>query len=272
MPLKINVGDQWKDVSSMRINVGDSWKNVVTSWINIGDSWKKCYYSGFNITSNTRLYYKLDNNVNDSSGNSYNGTASNITYTTALHPLSTYSSSFLSGSTSTITGTSNAEFGFSGDFTVSAWIRPTGIASGYRGIVSRRLQNDSIGWTCAMYQTSAGKYSLTFSTASIAGGGTYYEIWSADGGSNYTEILTGNTYLSTFVRTSTTLQIYVNGLLNHQQTYASALNCACTANLYVGRTRQFSGEQYNGLMDDIIIENRAWSSNEILTYYNGNKY
>lgn len=269
MPLKLNVGDSWKSLSSIKINISDTWKTAERALINIGDSWKQFYYRLFIPTSSTRLYYKLENNVTDSSGNGYNGTASNITYTTALIPTSSYSASFLSGSTSTITGPNNTEFGYSGDFTVSVWIKPMGVASSYRGVVSRRLQNDSIGWTCGMYQTAVGRYSLIFSTA---GGGSYYEIWSSDGGANYIPILTGTTYLATYVRTSATLQIYVNGLLNRQQTYGSILDCSTAATLYIGRTRQSAGEQYNGYMDDIIVENRAWSANEILTYYTGNKF
>lgn len=40
---KINIGDTWKDINSMKINIGDTWKTVSNGWINIGDTWKQWY-------------------------------------------------------------------------------------------------------------------------------------------------------------------------------------------------------------------------------------
>ena len=40
MPVKINIGDSWKEVAAVKINIGDTWKDVVDMPINIGDSWK----------------------------------------------------------------------------------------------------------------------------------------------------------------------------------------------------------------------------------------
>lgn len=266
MALKINIGDSWKDMSAMKINIADTWKPVTAGYINIGDSWKRFFYSGFTITSNTRLYYKLDNNANDSSGNGYNGIASNVTYTTGLNSTSTNSGIFLSGSTSTITGTSNTEFGFTGDFTVSCWWKPTsGYANGtYHGLVSRRKSDDTAGWSLSDYY-GGGKHYLIFATA---GGGNYYDCWAADG--NNTTINDNSVYNVMIVRSGVNMSIYLNGVVEVSQNKASALNTSFAGNLFVGRTRQSAGEQLNGQIDDVIIENRAWSANEILTYYKGN--
>ena len=40
IPIKINIGDTWKDVDAVKINIGDSWKTVVGIQQNIGDTWK----------------------------------------------------------------------------------------------------------------------------------------------------------------------------------------------------------------------------------------
>lgn len=43
IPLKINIGDSWKESSAIKINIGDSWKEVVGIQQNIGDSWKTVF-------------------------------------------------------------------------------------------------------------------------------------------------------------------------------------------------------------------------------------
>lgn len=40
---QINIGDAWKQISSIRINIGDSWKTVSSMRVNIGDSWKTIF-------------------------------------------------------------------------------------------------------------------------------------------------------------------------------------------------------------------------------------
>lgn len=42
-PMKINIGDSWKGVTTMKINIGDSWKDVVGIQQNIGDTWKTVF-------------------------------------------------------------------------------------------------------------------------------------------------------------------------------------------------------------------------------------
>ena len=43
IPLKINIGDSWKELSAMKINIGDSWKEIVGIQQNIGDAWKTVF-------------------------------------------------------------------------------------------------------------------------------------------------------------------------------------------------------------------------------------
>jgi hypothetical protein len=42
-PVKINISDVWKDVSSIQINIGDSWKSLSELNINIADVWKTVF-------------------------------------------------------------------------------------------------------------------------------------------------------------------------------------------------------------------------------------
>lgn len=42
-PVKINIGDSWKEVDAIKINIGDAWKDVVSIKQNIGDTWKTVF-------------------------------------------------------------------------------------------------------------------------------------------------------------------------------------------------------------------------------------
>jgi len=39
--MKINIGDDWKDVVCVKVNIGDDWKEVVAVKLNVGDAWKE---------------------------------------------------------------------------------------------------------------------------------------------------------------------------------------------------------------------------------------
>lgn len=41
--MKVNIGDEFKDVDSIKINIGDVWKDVIKIQINIGDVWKDIF-------------------------------------------------------------------------------------------------------------------------------------------------------------------------------------------------------------------------------------
>ena len=43
LPNKINIGDAFKGIESMKINIGDVWKDVNSIKINIGDVWKTVF-------------------------------------------------------------------------------------------------------------------------------------------------------------------------------------------------------------------------------------
>jgi len=66
MPLKINIGDSWKDVKAVKINIGDTWKDVKSMKINIGDTWKDVVIvSGWDIgnASYDGISYYLNDTV-----------------------------------------------------------------------------------------------------------------------------------------------------------------------------------------------------------------
>lgn len=42
-PIKINIGDSWKDVKDIYVNIGDSWKSLSSLNVNISDVWKTVF-------------------------------------------------------------------------------------------------------------------------------------------------------------------------------------------------------------------------------------
>jgi hypothetical protein len=53
MPIKINVGNTWKDVPSPKINIGNSWKTINQIWVNVAGTWKPCLSSGSTPSTGT---------------------------------------------------------------------------------------------------------------------------------------------------------------------------------------------------------------------------
>ena len=41
--MEVNIGDVWKDVTTVQINIGDTWKTVTAAQVNIGDTWKTIF-------------------------------------------------------------------------------------------------------------------------------------------------------------------------------------------------------------------------------------
>lgn len=41
--MKINIGDNFKDIDALKINIGDTWKDVIAIKQNIGDIWKDVF-------------------------------------------------------------------------------------------------------------------------------------------------------------------------------------------------------------------------------------
>lgn len=42
-PIKVNIGDSWKDVVDGYVNIGDSWKSLSELKVNISDVWKTVF-------------------------------------------------------------------------------------------------------------------------------------------------------------------------------------------------------------------------------------
>jgi len=101
--------------SAMQFYNGTAWKNFVNKTPCTTDN------AAFPITN--LAYYKLNNNANDSSGNSYNGTTSNVTYAAGKFD----DAAAFNGSSSYITLPTN--FLNSSTQTISAWVNPSSVSA-----------------------------------------------------------------------------------------------------------------------------------------------
>jgi hypothetical protein len=43
VPVSVNVGDAWKESSSVKVNIADTWRTVSSVKVNVGDAWKEVF-------------------------------------------------------------------------------------------------------------------------------------------------------------------------------------------------------------------------------------
>lgn len=204
--------------------------------------------SAFQPNGNTKAYYPLNGNSNDFSGNLNTGTPTNITFPQGRFGQGAKfngSSSFISlGTSSTLNPSPN--------ITVSCW-------------VNRSNTNDH---TFISRDTLAGVgtdrcYSLRANSNTL-----YFEVFS----NAATSFISGATYLvpnrwyhllATY--DGTTIKGYVNGKLDVSKAFSITLFQAAV-NTVIGKIGA-STQYTNGLIDEVIIESRAWTAKEVETYY-----
>lgn len=208
-------------------------------------------------------WWKFDNNLNDSSGNGYNGlwkgVAGNANYTTGKYNNAT----IYNGVNDYVDAGNGASLNITNAITVEAWVKiPTTTGSSNRGIVSKyegvnptnqRAYDLLIDW-----QTQNNVPKIRFiisangSSAAFAGGNTTLSanIW-------YHVV---GVYIP-----STSISVYLNGDLDGTNT------TSIPASIFVSSVSAKIGYQYtndplyffNGSIDDVRIYNRALSAAEI---------
>lgn len=209
--------------------------------------------------SNASSYPGSGTTITDLSGNSMNGTMSNITYNT---PSFTYN-----GTNSQITIADNAllEPG-SGDWTMEAWAN------------QNASENDVV-----LGKFDPGGLSADVSYSIRTTGTTYYAQIGSGSGSGATLFVNSTSFVGTLNTWYQLVYVFKNGATKTLETFvngssigtvghglASILNTS--ANLYIG---SYNGGEYaqwfDGKIGTVRIYNRALSDAEILQNYNANK-
>jgi galactitol-specific phosphotransferase system IIB component len=137
--------------------------------------------------------------------------------------------------------------------TVEAWIKPLDLPSLGRSFILAKY-SDNQGWYIDLY--SSGEINLRLYNGSSS---TNFLIGT---------ISTGNWYHIAFTYDTNSDQIktYLNGSLVEDTTYTSYISS--DASLIFGKASHYDGEYYSGIIDEVVIYDRALTASEILDRYN----
>jgi hypothetical protein len=230
------------------------------------DALKNVYKNGDFVVDNLKLYFNpasylsypsSGTTVTDLTGNSLNGTLSNITFT---NPYFTFN-----GSNSTISAPDSSliEPG-SGNFTVEVWINHSVIAGGSRCILSKTDGGNSADWGYGLRTSSSG---ATF--MEIGNGST------STTSPSYT--LSTNTWyqvVGVFNNTSNLLTLYVNGVNrgSNPNSFVSIRNT--TSSLSIGSFNNNIGgfgQWVNGKIGIVRLYSSALSDSDVSKNFEANR-
>jgi hypothetical protein len=207
--------------------------------------------------SNVSSYSGTGTTITDLSGNGFNGTMSNVSFTSSYF---TYN-----GSSSNISVADNEllEPG-SGDWSVEFWVNHSVIAGAGRVLIGKTDSGESADWGYGLRTLSNGNTYMEigngttsttspFSTLSI---NTWYQVVGV-----WTNVATN------------TLVLYVNGASIGTRFHSFASIKNTTSPLYIGSFGDGSafGQWLNGRMGIVRMYNKALTSTEILNNYNADK-
>ena len=198
--------------------------------------------------------YQLDGNANDKGG-SYNGTASNLTYSQGyINDAGDFngSNSYIYAANSVQQPTKN--------FSASVWVYLNSNPSGGYGIVGNFKSGASpqVGWVIARSSADT-KFSFWADGTANSNGGKVVGT---------TVIQTGVWYHVVGTYDGTNVKIYVNGSLENSVAYSSTPGTTDQP-LVIGRWYGNYNDYYtDGQIDQVRIFSKALSASEVLTLFN----
>ncbi len=207
-------------------------------------------------------HYKFDNNLNDSSGNSNNGTAPNgITYTDDHFGVCKSAASFNGTNTYVSASSSTSLNSPQTNITLSGWAKSQSSTNGLYSIISKGiLGQDKIQYRLGI--TSDKQMYFSYPTGN---------------GQNFLDVLQAipNVIIQNWNYYSVTwdgsfVKFYLNGnQIGSNQPLSTTLQIIPNSNLEIGRDASGLGNEHvDGFIDEVRIYNRALSSAEIQQLYN----
>ena len=201
--------------------------------------------------STTKLLLHLNGNSTDSSGNNNNGTDTNITY--GLGNGKFGQGALFNGSSSKIT-TPLGNFG-TGNFTISLWIKTTQEAT--RVIFGKTTEVDKDNGGYVLYRDLWDGYVFKFGTTKLVIG-SLPSVWT-----NFIVTRDGNIG---YIYINGSYAVSVSGISGYNQNSASGVFTLGTS-----PGSNWTPRFYSGAIDEVIVENRAWTASEIKKYYTYSK-
>lgn len=210
------------------------------------------------IPAGTHLkgYYKMEGNSNDSSGNGYNGTDTSITYSLANGKFG--QGAGFNGTTSYVDVGTLAGFASLSEATVCFWVKPS---------VNNVLQCIIADWGSGSNQRF---YCLILADGRLET--VFYSINEVLG-INGNDIIPTTDFINIIVsfKNGDYVRLYLNGQSKETSAGTATGNLrGATNNMWIGRQETFS-RYYQGNIDELFIENRAWSAQDVRRYYNQSK-
>ncbi|CAA6813516.1 MAG: Unknown protein [uncultured Sulfurovum sp.] len=249
------------DAMFLESNVSKSTNSKSTS--NKGINFKQVNAKGIiiviinddNLTDSLVADYRFDecswngtaNEVVDSSGNNFHGTA-NATTKTIVNGKIQRAGSF-NGLSSIVTVPNNIELQPE-KITVSAWVNPYNLTSRNSVISKSSTESWDDGWGLATYDNSneinfyINKWDENSVSATLASGWSHV-VGTYDG---------------------TSINIYVNGILQSSAAYSAPINHSAS-DLSIGRNND-NNSSWEGDIDEVKIFNHAFESTDVNTTYN----
>lgn len=200
-------------------------------------------------------YWKLNGSSTDYSGNGNHGTDTAITYAQGNGVFN--QGALFNGTSSLIQLPNNASLRVGAAFTLSAWFK-TSSNSGYQYIIGKsNFATDLFGYEFFLYLDTIKFY---------VNGATVGNYLVAN------QIYNDNTWHHVVgVATGTNMYIYFDSKLIGTMVQTQIPSYTTEYNGYIGAewNTNYAAPRhwFNGLIDEVIIENRAWSAVEVKKYY-----
>jgi hypothetical protein len=197
------------------------------------------------FSSNIALY-QLDGNANDTTGD-YNGTATNVTYSTGQFG----QAAVFNGSTSFID--TNIDSSIGNSYSISLWFNSNSNASTWKQLTG--LDNDTYNYTAFISRQANG-------TLNFIG---------SDDGSNVTATGTTVTSINQWyhvvaVKDGTTTKLYLDG--QEEATGSANATTSWLGSLILGKYFGTTNQSFNGKIDQVRIFNRGITPEEVSILYN----
>jgi len=202
----------------------------------------------------TKLLLHLNGSSTDSSGNGNNGTDTNVTYSLANGKFGQGAS--FNGSSSSIVKKDTASLKITTNITISAWINPSSaptsscVAGKFLDSTHKSYWLAFNGGKAGMYISTNGSNQTGEALSQTLSNGVWYNV------------------IGTYDGTNT--KIYVNGSLANSIGQTGGIYDS-TGSFAVGKLGSLSSNYFPGKIDEVIVENRAWTASEIKKYYTYSK-
>lgn len=194
--------------------------------------------------------YKLEGNSNDYSGNGYNGTDSNLIYSSIYGKKSQGIYSSTTSSYITVSDATNARIK-NGDFTFSGWVNNYATDASWHYLFSQyygatlyfRIYRNT------NYYTVASKRTVTRTLNTPAN-----------------SVVAGKWQYITVTRSGAVQTFYINGLYSAQITNGDTgdFTSGCAVNINLSKN---GAGNILGYTDEIILDNTSWNAQKVKTMY-----